>query len=1083
MLFVLTILAADLGAQTGVVKFGGQPLPGATVIVSQGDRRTLTTTDEEGRYEFPGLAPGTYTVEVRMFGFQPAHRQVPMGAASPAAEWSLELLPRSASTAQQPQSGPRNRAPEQADGFRNVAEERNETSEPPVAPAPQNAMENSNEAFLVNGTLSNGLQNSQNDFGLRSPFLGLAGAPDGVPGLDGGPVPPGVSAQQSGPPAGPGGRFGGGPGGFGGGGFGGGRGGFGGGGLGGRRGPGGPPGRNRPGGNGTFFGNRANRGRQGINGQASFSLNNSALDARPFSLTGQDIPQAAFAQSRFSVLVGGPLRIPKLLEKDTNTFFFISYFATRARNPYKNVATVPSTAERSGDFSQSFAGGPATIFDPLNPGTPFSGGLIPASRIDSAARGLLSYIPVPNQPGLVQNYQILNSYPQDTDNLGVRLNQNLSRTDRLALNMNLQRRSGEQEQLFGFRDDTSGTGINANLSYTKNLGARSLNVVAFNFNRNRNDTLPYFAYQTDVAAELGIKGTSSDPINYGPPNLSFTNFGGLADASPVLSHIQSTGVNENFSTVKGTHNLSGGISYRRQQFNVQTDSNARGTFTFTGLATSAFDAAGNPIPSTGFDFADFLLGLPQSSSVRFGDTSTYFRGNQYGVFGQDDWRIRSNLTLNYGLRWEYFSPLAEKYGHIANLDVAPGFTAVSVVTPDVAGPYSGVLPATLLRPDKNNFAPRVALAWKPVANRSLQFRAGYGIYYNPSVYNGIATRLAAQPPFAQTATLNTSLTDVLTLQNGLATTPAGKQILNSFAVDPNYRVGYAQTWNAGVQTDLPYSMVLETGYIGTKGTRLDIQTLPNRAAPGSPLTAEQRRQIGDATGFTYEASAGDSIYHALQVRLMRRMRRGLAFNALYTFGKSIDNSSTFGGAGNTVAQNANDLRAERGLSSFDQRHKFSFTSTVSSPARRNRWLKDWTLQGTVNLATGTPLTARVLGNQADTGGTGSVGSGRADATGLLVDCCGQFFNPAAFTIPLPGLFGNAGRNTIEGPGTFSLNSSVGRSINLTERRRLEFRAEASNLTNHVNFTNLATVVNASNYGLPVAAGGMRTLNLVIRLRF
>ena len=1087
----LFVFAIALSAQTGIVKFAGQPVPGVTVIASQGDRRALTTTDEAGRYEFTELPPGAYTIEVRMFGFQPARRQIQMPAAGSAAiDWNLELLPRQA--AQAPAPGARNFATARQEAFLNAAEDQSEPTQPPQAMPAQNGLENSNEAFLVNGTVSNSLQNGQNDFGLRGPFMDMPGAfggpPDlnGQPGTDGQPPagpapggPPGAGARFGGP-GGFGGGPGGGPGGFGGGG----RGGFGGGGFGGGR--GGPGGaqraRNGSRGNGAYLGNRANRGRQSINGQASFSLNNSALNARPFSLTGQDIPQAAYAQSRFSVMAGGPLRIPKLLQKDTNTFFFISYFGTRAKNPYKNVATVPTLAERSGDFSQSFANSPITLFDPSN-GTPFAGNLIPDTRIDKAARGLLIFIPLPNQPGLVQNYQILTSYAQNTDNLGLRLNQNLTKTDRLGLNLNLQRRSGEQEQLFGFRDTTSGSGISANLSYTKNLGVRTLSALTLNYNRNRNHTLPYFAYKTDVATELGIKGTASDPINYGPPNLSFTNFGGLSDASPVLNRVQNAGVSENFSTVRGLHNLSAGVTYRRQQFNLQTDSNARGTFAFTGLATSAFDASGNPIPSTGFDFADFLLGRPQSSSVRFGDTSTYFRGNQYGVFGQDDWRLRPNLTLNFGLRWEYFSPLAEKYGHIANLDVAPGFTAVSVVTPGTTGPYSGSLPPTLLRPDKNNFAPRVGLAWKPVPSKSLQFRAGYGVYYNPSVYNSIASRLAAQPPFAQTSILNTSLADVLTLQNGLATTPAGKQILNTYAVDPNYRVGYAQTWNSSIQTDLARSLVLEVGYLGTKGTRLDILTLPNRAAPGSPLTAEQRRQIGNATGFTYEAAEGDSIYHALQVRLARRMRRGVAFNALYTFGKSIDNSSTFGGAGNTVAQDANDLRAERGLSSFDQRHKFSFTSTVSSPARQNRWLKDWTLQGSVNLATGTPLTARVLGNQSDTGGTGSIGSGRANATGQPVDCCGSFFNPAAFAIPIPGLFGNAGRNTIEGPATFSLNSSLSRSINLTERRRLEFRLEANNLTNHVNYTNLATVVNASNYGLPVATGSMRSLNLVVRLRF
>ncbi len=1081
LVLFLFVCAGVTSAQTGVVKFAGQPVPGATVTASQGGNRITTTTDESGRYELPNLAPGTYAIEVRMFGFQNARREAQIGSGAQPLEWTLELLPRPREVAQ--------RSQQPQGGFRNIdASDQGDAVPAEIAAPPSDTgapADGGNEAFLVNGTISNGLQNGQDDFGIRGPFPGGPGGPGGPQGLEGQPGQPGAGG-----PGGPGGgRFGGGAfgpgggGGFGGGGRGGGRGG---GGFGGR-GPGGRGG-NRPNGNGAFIGNRAGRGRQGINGQASFSLDNSALDARPFSITGQDVPQSAYARARATVSVGGPLRIPKILEKDTNTFFFINYNATRSRNPYKNVATVPTALERSGDFSESLESGPVTIFNPQTR-APFELNRIPLSLFNPAVLGtaktpgLLSYFPLPNQPGLVNNYQILTSVAQNTDNLGVRLNQNLTRTDRLALNLNLQRRSGVQDQLFGFRDQTSGTGIAATLSYTRNLGLHSLSVLTLSYNRNRNDTLPFFAYTTDVATELGIRGTSGNPINFGPPNLSFTNFGGLTDASPVLSRPQSMSIGENFSTVKGTHNLASGFSYRRVQSNVLTDSNARGTFTFTGLATSAFDDSGNPIASTGFDLADFLLGLPQASSVRFGDTSTYFRGNQWSAFAQDDWRLRSNLTLNVGLRWEYFSPLAEKYGHIANLDIAPGFTAVSVVTPGQAGPYSGNLPATLLRPDKNNLAPRGAISWKPFPKRSLQLRAGYGIYYNPSVYNSIATRLAAQPPFAQTSTVQTSLTDVLTLQNGLATTPSGKQVLNTFAVDPNYRVGYAQTWNTAVQTNLMRSLILELTYLGTKGTRLDIQTLPNRATPGSPLTAEQRRQIGNATGFTYEASEGDSVYHALQVRLARRARRGIGFNALYTFGKSIDNSSTFGGAGNTVAQDANDLRAERGLSSFDQRHKFNFNATLSSPARQNRWLKDWTLQGTVNFATGTPLTARVLGNQSDTGGTGSVGSGRAEATGLAVDCCGMFFNPAAFTLPPAGHFGNAGRNTITGPSSFSINSAIGRSFSLGERRRIELRLEANNLTNHVNFSNVNTVVNASNFGLPVSAGAMRSLSMVVRFRF
>lgn len=1088
VLILLTLIGAVLRAQTGLVKFGGQAVPGATVVASQGDRRVLTTTDEDGRYAFVNLAPGAYTVEVQMFGFQAAKQQVQIGPASQPTEWTLQLQQRPTQQAQRMQQ-------QQQGGFR-ASQDQGEQTDPTageIPPPPDSGVrpDSSNEAFLVNGTLSSGLQNGQDDFGLRGPMDRPFGM-NGPPGAEGQPGQPGQQPGQ--PGGGPGGRFagggpgGGGPGGFagrGGGGFpgGGGPGGGRGGGAGGQR---GNRQGDRPGGNGTYVGNRANRGRQGINGQASFSLQNSAANAKPFSLTGQDVPQASYAQLRGTLSLGGPLRIPKIWQKDTQTFFFINYAFNRAKNPYKNTATVPTALERTGDFSQSVANGPVTIFDPST-GAPFGGNRIPDSKINFASRGLLGFFPSPNQPGLVQNYQILTSVPSNSDNLAVRLNQNITKRDRVALNLNMQRRDGNPAQLFGFDDTTSGTGINVNLSYTRNLGVKTISVLTFGFNRNRNDTLPFFAFKTDVAAQLGIKGAASDPINFGPPNLSFTNFGALTDASPVLSRIQAFNIGENVSTTKGVHNITAGISFRRTQLNVQTDSNARGTFTFSGLSTSAFDTSGNPIPSTGFDFADFLLGLPQSSSVRFGDSSTYFRGNQYGAFGQDDWRLRPNLSLNLGLRYEYFSPLTEKYGHVANLDVAPGFTAVSVVTPGMNAPYSGSLPASLMNPDKNNLSPRTAIVWKPLPKsarfKSLQLRAGYGMYYNPSVYNSIANRMAAQPPFAKTQSLSTSLTDVLTLQNGLATAPSQKQILNTYAVDPNYRVGYAQTWNTNVQTDLRYSLVLDVGYLGTKGTRLDIQRLPNRALPGSPLTAEQRRQIGNATGFTYESSEGNSIYHALQVRLSRRMRRGVGFQAFYTFGKSIDNSSTFGGAGNTVAQNDKDLHAERGLSSFDHRHTFNLSSTWSSPNRTNKWLKDWTLQGSTNLTSGSPMTARVLGNQSDTGGTGAVGSGRADATGLGVDCCGLFFNPAAFTIPPSGRFGNAGRNTIEGPGTFSINSSLGRSIPLSERRRIEFRMEATNLTNHVNYTNVYTTVNASNFGLPSATGAMRTLLVNVRFRF
>ena len=273
-----------------------------------------------------------------------------------------------------------------------------------------------------------------------------------------------------------------------------------------------------------------------------------------------------------------------------------------------------------------------------------------------------------------------------------------------------------------------------------------------------------------------------------------------------------------------------------------------------------------------------------------------------------------------------------------------------------------------------------------------------------------------------------------------------------------------------------------------------MQRLPNRAAPGSPLTAEQRRQIGNATGFTYDTSDANSIYHSGQLRFTRRFSRGLSTNVTYTYAKSLDNASSLGGGGAVVAQNDKDLRAERGRSSFDQRHVLSWNYMISSPVRETgslfkgspamiRVLKDWNLMGGLSASSGTPLTARVLGNQADAAGTGATGAGRADATGLPIDMGSEFFNLAAFRVPLSGTYGNSSRNIIDGPNRLNLNLSLGRQFRLKERKSLEFRMESNNFINHVNYTNLGTVVNAINYGLPTATGQMRTMQGTLRFRF
>jgi hypothetical protein len=1096
----------------GVVKSGDLAIPGATIMAREGNRQLSTSTDESGGFVFANMPPGSWTIEVEMMGFATVQQHLEMGETDPPLhEMALKLGASPApvlavSKPPVPEAGkpaaPDSQAPAAAavpargrqqsaaagrsqagGGFQRV--EASQTGQADEAPSlggqdagaggGQELAQGANESFLVNGSLSSGFESPNR---TDDAFASMRGGSDGMMRGDsgmGGDSGFGGSRGSSG--GGFSGRSSGGGSSRGGGGssFGGDRGS--------RSSRTGYSGRGGP----SSAGNRSNRGREGFHGGGSFTLRNSALDSSPYSISGQPILKPSYAQSRFSFNGGGPLRIPKVFS-DEKTNFFASYFGTRARNPYDNISTLPSQLERGGDFSQSIIRGPVTVYDPLS-GQPFAGNRIPISRINSASLGMLSLFPLPNQPGQVQNFQQIGSVPQNSDNLGLRLSRTLTKKDRISGSFNMQRRTGANTQLFGFHDTSSGNGISSDITLTHNIVSGMFMTTRINFSRNTNDALPFFAYGTDWARNLGIAGTSADPRNFGPPNISFTNFGGLTDGSPSANHIQTAGINQGFTRIKGKQTITVGFEYRRMDTNTISDSNARGSYSFSGLSTSGFDGLGFPLANTGFDFADFLLGLPQSSSIRYGSSDVYFRSSAYNVYSQYDVRLLPSLSINFGLRYEFLTPLHEKYGRMANLDIAPGFTGVAVVTPATAGPYTGAFPDGLVNPDRNNFAPRIGIAWKPIKGKQTTVRAGYGMYYNGSVYNTAANKMAQQPPFAKTSSVNTSTANLLTIQKGFLTVNP-QQITNTFAIDRFYQVGYAQSWNFMLQQPLPASMSLELGYLGTKGTHLDTQRLPNRAPTGSPLTSEQRRIIGNATGFTYDSSDSNSIYHALQVRVTRRFRQGVSANLMYTFSKSIDDASTIGGGGAVVVQDDHNLAAERGVSSFNRPHSLSTNFMLSSPSSaggistRNVMLRDWQLTGGITIRSGAPFTAMVLGNRSDAGGSGAVGSGRADATGASIDAGAAFFNLAAFTLPQSGRYGNAARNTITGPMTGSVNMSFGRNIRFKESRRsMDLRLEANNVLNSVNITSIGSTVNSSSYGLALNASNMRSISMNLRFRF
>ena len=442
----------------------------------------------------------------------------------------------------------------------------------------------------------------------------------------------------------------------------------------------------------------------------------------------------------------------------------------------------------------------------------------------------------------------------------------------------------------------------------------------------------------------------------------------------------------------GKHNIRAGGDFRRIYNDVHTEQNARGSFTYTGFAT-------------GYDFADFLSGLPQLTTIQSGNTIYNFRENSWDLFVQDDWRATGNLSFNFGLRYEYVSPFSEAQNRMVNLDLNPLITAASPVLPGVVGPFTGGFPSTLVEPDRNNFAPRVGIAWKAMKNTVV--RSGYGINYNTGQYGSIVQSLAYQPPFAFTETNVSSSSQVLTLQNGFPGTPAN--VTNNFAVDKNYKLGYVQVWNLDIQRELTPSLLINLGYNGAKGTDLDIQRAPNRLPNG-------QSRIAGVQPFILETSQGNSVLHAGTVRMRKRMRHGISAQGTYVFSKSIDNASTIGGGAVVVAQNDQDLAAERSLSSFDQRHRFTGNFVYELPfgtgkkylnnqgAMKN-FFGDWLWSGDFTIASGLPFTPRVLGAFSDVS-QGVNGTLRADLTGAPITVnnpsIGDWFNTPAFTIPPSG---------------------------------------------------------------------------------
>jgi hypothetical protein len=813
---------------------------------------------------------------------------------------------------------------------------------------------------------------------------------------------------------------------------------------------------------------------------AGLQLGNSSWDARQYSFTSTDTARPSYTDAQFLGSFQGPLKIPGLRNRLN---FFVGYQGSSDHNAYTQASVVPTALERGGDFSNSVnaLGEPVQLTDPTT-GLPLAGNVIQRERISPQAAALLAYYPAPNAEGGRYNYQTPILTSSRTDSANTRLAYSINNRNQLQGTIGYQRTRGDSTTLFGFEDSREGWGLDAQVNWSFRM-SQFLNMRSrYQYTHAKNTSLPYFAGLTNVSAAAGIAGNEQDPLNWGPPTLQFaSDIAGLSDGRYSEGR---TGVHVAASEIqsfRGRHTMTVGGEFRHIGNDVFSQQDPRGSFTFTGART-------------GLDFADFLLGLPQTASIAFGNADKFFRNNSYAAYFNDDWRVSPSFTMTLGVRWEYESPITERFGRLVNLDVASDFTAVApVIASAGTGPVTGTeYPTSLVRPDKRGFQPRLGIAWRPVPGSSLVVRAAYGVYRNTNVYQSIAMQLAQQPPLSTSFSIgNTALTP-LTLADGfiVGRTLGIASTLNTFAIDPNLHVGYAQNWQASVQRDLPMSLTVNATYLGAKGSNLLQAFVPNTYPIGAvnPCPA-------CPTGFRYLISDGHSLRHAGQVQLRRRLRNGFTSSIQYTLAKSMDNAGSFSGAtidGQALAQNWLDLEAEYARSNFDQRHQVVATFEYTTGAgvlggtlldgMKGRLLKDWTFTSQITTGSGLPITPTYF---SPLRGTGIIGGTRPSLTGepLKPSDGDGYANPAAFTVPAPGEWGTAPRNALNGPAQFSMNASVARTFRIGERINMDWRIDATNVLNRVTFAGVNTLITSPQFGLANRSNDMRRLRTSFRFRF
>ncbi len=858
-------------------------------------------------------------------------------------------------------------------------------------------------------------------------------------------------------------------------------------------------------------------GTNAFRGQVFEFMRNSALDARNFFDRTSPRRLPNFVQNQFGFAFGGPI-------VKNRTFFFVDYQGFRQRLGQTLVATVPSAQLREGDFR----GTARPIYDPLtynaatNTRQPFpTNGVIPRSRFNPSSLNVLSYFPLSND---VAGQRLANgetffysgaSRQNDQDSYDIKIDHRFGEKDQFSARWSFGNSNTvlpgtfsdipELAPAVGGALSTGGAGSltgrvsnparSLGLQEIHNFSPMTINEFRAAYIRVGSDAVQ-LNYGQNYADQLGIPNVNISENNSGFPQIGIGGYSQLGDASffPLIELENIYQLLDNVTFIRSSHTFKAGVDFKKVQRNfTQILGAPAGTFNFG----PNFTADPARLAETGNSFADFLLGIPAAGNVVSNSGMAGIRSTEFSAYFQDTWKITSKLTLNYGIRYDLFTPQTEAYDRQTNFD----FLAGRLVLPGAGGSYTGLVTRALTSTDKNNFAPRFGFAYK--ATPRTVIRSSYGIFFVTESQAG--QQMTLNPPFVGgTNFTNTSIPQQInrTLDQGLPASdplipidsPSGS--LNSR--HPENRTGYSQQWSFQVQQQLAGNYLLETGYIGNLSLHIQDQFNPNQPYLGTGPVEPRRpyfSSVPRVTGFTHVEQRGVGNYHALQIGLNKRFSSGLSFLTNYTWSKAIENPAS--NYGNTGHQNVRNLDADRALAGVDIRHRWVASWLYELPFGRgkrylsassafvNQLVAGWQLGGVGLVMSGLPFTV--------SGGAGRpdrICNGQTPPDGHSVE---RWFDASCFPIPaaVPDLvnggvyipFGNAGANPLTGPGTVNFDFSVFKSFLVTETKRIEFRSEWFNAFNHAQFLNPSSAVNTGTTGRLLNAKPSRQIQMVLKFIF